>query len=519
MNGRIELAAIPVPTGLSPSWRRTGLVGCLLAYGLLSSACSAEQGEGVDGQIGAASEAPVAASSVNPDVPAIPAAETMSKPELPTDAPPDPDGQFASAVAARDAATGLSTALAPDPTPDAPDTANDAAHANVPSGANEPLAGGAVDQAGGLDGVNEVDRGDVADAGAAADASATLRLAQPLLLASAELGGDNVVSSSASLVQALLLARAGAAGDTLIAFDQMLFGGKPPLSLEGERLEPADGSRGVTLTIANAAWLAKDLPVAADYAPALEKMGSPLQRIDFGSASTLKTINDWFAERTGGKIQGMLERLEPDTRFLLANALHFRGDWNEPFDPKATSAGPFNGADEVHYMRADRLISYTEYDGARAIRLGFRDLRHAMLVILPDGDPLDWLRAHPDALAKAVTGPIGPRMVDVRLPRFEIAGGGELAQALQQMGLQRAFGPEADFSALSAEQTRLGSVVHRATLSVDETGAEASAATAVTGTRNARPVSIEFHVDRPFIAVVLDRERQLPIVTAIVRKP
>lgn len=349
--------------------------------------------------------------------------------------------------------------------------------------------------------------------------SASLSLAQPLLLASAELGGDNVVSSSASLVQALLLARAGAAGQTLIAFNQMLFGGKAPESLDGERLEPADGARGVTLSIANAAWLAEDLPVAADYAPALERMGSPLQRIDFGSASTLQTINDWFAVRTGGKVQGMLERLEPDTRFLLANALHFRGDWNEPFDPKATSPGPFKGADDVQYMHADRLISYVEYDGARAIRLGFRDLRHAMLVILPDGDPLDWLRARPDALAKAVTAPIAPRMVDLRLPRFDIAGGGELAQVLQQMGLQQAFGPEADFSALSPEPTRLGSVVHRATMSVDETGAEASAATAVTGTRSARPASIEFHVDRPFIAIVLDRKRKLPIVSAIVRKP
>ena len=81
-----------------------------------------------------------------------------------------------------------------------------------------------------------------------------------------------------------------------------------------------------------------------------------------------------------------------------------------------------------------------------------------------------------------------------------------LAGPLSALGMGVAFGSTADFSGIDgARDLAIEDVVHQATVTIDEAGTQAAAATAVVvGTTSVAPQPVPFDVDRPFILVLRD---------------
>uniref|UniRef100_A0A8C9XC10 Thyroxine-binding globulin n=1 Tax=Sander lucioperca TaxID=283035 RepID=A0A8C9XC10_SANLU len=101
------------------------------------------------------------------------------------------------------------------------------------------------------------------------------------------------------------------------------------------------------------------------------------------------------------------------------------------------------------------------------------------------------------------------RKYDVYIPKFSIKTSYNLNDVLSQMGMTDMFGGRANLRGISEEQSLLVSdVVHKATLDVDEAGAEASAATGVliglTGVLNPVPVPV-LKFNRPFMVIITER--------------
>ncbi len=96
----------------------------------------------------------------------------------------------------------------------------------------------------------------------------------------------------------------------------------------------------------------------------------------------------------------------------------------------------------------------------------------------------------------------------------------DLSETLGAMGMPLAFDPaEADFSAITTqERLYIAAVVHQATISVDDTGAKATAATAIVMAGvTATPAKTILHVDRPFVFAVRDTSTgALPFLGRIV---
>ena len=88
------------------------------------------------------------------------------------------------------------------------------------------------------------------------------------------------------------------------------------------------------------------------------------------------------------------------------------------------------------------------------------------------------------------------------MPLFKLESEFSLDQTLAEMGMPDAFGAGADFSGMTGtKELWISKVVHKAFVSVDETGTEAAAATAVV-VRESEPTLVT--VDRPFIFFIRD---------------
>ncbi len=105
------------------------------------------------------------------------------------------------------------------------------------------------------------------------------------------------------------------------------------------------------------------------------------------------------------------------------------------------------------------------------------------------------------------------KRVALTMPKFEFESDFSLGETLAAMGMPDAFlWGVADFSGMTGNlDLFIGDVIHKAFVSVDESGTEAAAATTVVMPPTAGPSeepeeAVEVTVDRPFIFLIRDIE-------------
>ncbi len=303
----------------------------------------------------------------------------------------------------------------------------------------------------------------------------------------------NLTVSPASIDAALLLALAGAKGETADEIASVL------KLTEAERADLAkalaqyrsantkDKSAAV-VAIANSAWVQKGFSIVEAYRRLLETSGgASFHTVDFAKnlPGAIQEINAWVDEATRHKITELLtaDAIDSSARLVLANAIYFRGKWQQPFSEDATQKQPFHRPGkpdvDVPLMHLNESLRYLETDTYQAIELGYEGTPHAMIVWLPR--KLDGLAELEKLVTTGAASLEGLHRADVNvfLPKFKIRTNVPLKKVLQALGIQRAFTDAADFSGISNEPLLISAVVHQALVEVDETGTEAAAATAV----------------------------------------
>jgi serpin B len=131
----------------------------------------------------------------------------------------------------------------------------------------------------------------------------------------------------------------------------------------------------------------------------------------------------------------------------------------------------------------------------------------AMVILLPAQGQFEAFERSLDAeRLEAVLEGLAERQVALTLPRFEFKSGYDLEAVLAAMGMPLAFSAQADFSGMApSRELYIGDVFHEATISVDEAGTEATAATAVEVLITGEPLdATTVTVDRPFLFLIRD---------------
>ena len=353
----------------------------------------------------------------------------------------------------------------------------------------------------------------------------------------------NAVLSPTSIVLALGMARAGARGATAAEIDSVLrAGGLDQLESGLNSLQQVLATRSLTVTddngdahqvaleIANQQFAQRGLAIRPDYLDVLAAdFGAGLRLVDYRGdpGAARAAVNRWTGTATHGRIPELLG--PPDvstlTRLVLVNTVYLKAPWAfRFFDPKDTRASGFtlaNGSLVTVPMMSyapgglDPYLDYAAGTGWRAVELPYlggpdENRSLALTLIVPD-HLAAFERTLTGVQLGAIVGALRSRKVALTMPKFAIDTHANLNLALQALGIRRAFDVnQADFSGITGDEPLyVGGVIHQASISVDEKGTEAAAATAIvmaTGGPGDTAKAIALRIDRPFLFALRDTE-------------
>lgn len=288
------------------------------------------------------------------------------------------------------------------------------------------------------------------------------------------------------------------------------------------------GGPGAEWITANRVWI--DHGVVQAVRPAFVNQAQQTyqadgMRVDFSDpAKARATINDWAAQRSHGKIKSLLPDggLAPNTKFVLTNAVYFKGRWATQFNPAYTRPEVFHNADGSKIAIPTMAGTLNAREGMlgrlQLIEVPYAHADFALLFAIPqDGIPLSALE--PELGGVDLTEwqlALTPVRIDLRLPRFSIQPQTfSLKDVLQRAGMAQAFGPSANFEPmLGRSGVVLDNVYHAAGIDVDEQGSEAVASTAAIGRAKSVPpletVPLR-KIDRPFLFVLIHKPTHTPL--------
>jgi serpin B len=338
----------------------------------------------------------------------------------------------------------------------------------------------------------------------------------------AEQPGSNIFISPYSASTALQMVSTGAAGTTETEMQQALCATnlKPIVLAEGNRnLGAIINARNTNfiLSTANAIWYRKGTPIVPAFI-AINRayFRACVEGLNFNEPSAVDVINAWASAETHGKIDQILQGPIPATvRLFLNNAVYFLGNWENPFDTNLTTDEAFNlsggGQTTVPMMHRTGLFGYYAGENYQALRLPYKGNKLAMYVFLPgpDSSVEDLLNAMNGAWwQQAMNAGFIEQQGAIALPKFNLSFAASLVPALQALGMETAFTPDADFAKISREPLYISDVKQQAVVEVNEKGSEAAAVTTITIGIEADPGGPFFQmiVDRPFLFFIEDEQ-------------
>lgn len=351
--------------------------------------------------------------------------------------------------------------------------------------------------------------------------------------------GKNAFLSPTSIAAALGMTACGAEGETRAQMAKVL-----GFAAGDEALDPAwkelirslrAEKPGRQVSLANRIFGQKGYGFLPGFTGRLaSSFDAPLEQVDFGMPEPARDrINSWVAGQTRDMIKDLIPSgvLTPLTRLVLANAIHFKGEWDQPFTKSKTMDQPFELAPgstkSLPMMSQQGRFVIREDDGASSLAMSCKGGDRTVVFILPKKrHGLSELEEAltPARLDNLVASAAPIQKVDLRLPRFEVDTRFSLDGTLKKMGMVRAFEPgRAQFGAMNGgkDALQIDAVLHKAVLKVDEQGAEAAAATGVVvGVRSAIPQPVRrFVVDQPFLVAIRDQGTGGLLFLGRVREP
>jgi serine protease inhibitor len=338
----------------------------------------------------------------------------------------------------------------------------------------------------------------------------------------------NVFLSPLSASMALGMAMNGAVGETWSQMSDALgFAGLDEPAINRAYHDLIHLLRGldpkVEFGLANSVWARQGETFYQDFLDRTRTFfDAHVESLDFEDPASLGIMNGWVEDRTNGRIEELIDEIDPDAIMYLINAVYFNGDWVYEFDEEATRSRKFTRGDgsrvDADMMGMEADLRYFFDNHAQVVELPYGGRAFTAIAALPgEGRTITDLVSGLDAQAwtgwMARLDAAEPMAAAVVLPKLELHYDRRLNEDLQALGMRHAFNVDgfADFSRMTPTrlpgEVFISRVQQKSFLKVDERGTEAAAATFVEMVRtiSTAPTPPAFIFDRPFLFAIREQ--------------
>lgn len=347
-------------------------------------------------------------------------------------------------------------------------------------------------------------------------------------LSLARQSGPGTLLSPLSALFALGMTANGAEGETLAQMESVF--GLDTGALNGA-LSALAASLGDEAQAANSLWIrdTDDFTVSEDFLSVCGEYYDAGVFTEPFDDSTLRAINSWVSEQTGGLIGEILDEIPPDAVMYLVNAIGFSADWESIYREDQVRQGVFttSGGEELQadFMYGEESL-YLEGEGFTGFMKPYEGGRYAFTALLPEegSSPSELLEGLGGAELRELLASPQAASVSTSLPRFEGGSSLELSDMLSAMGMTDIFDPERSelcgLGSSSMGSLYVSRVLHETFIAVDERGTEAGAATAVeVMAEGAAEVMQSVYLDRPFVYLIVDTASGVPLFIGTLERP
>lgn len=358
---------------------------------------------------------------------------------------------------------------------------------------------------------------------------------------------ENLICSPLSLQYALAMTANGASGETLQEIIDFLGYGEEGIDALNEyskilleQLPAVDLD--VNLKVTDALLVNDKFPLLPSFKKTVEEnYYAAVDNMDFSDPDQIAArINKWAKTNTNGFIDKVIEpsEISDDAVAYIMNALYFKAKWAgskyEPmFREEGTRSEDFhlkNGKTvKAKMMRNTRYHEYAEMDGYKVLVLPYASGKFNMYVLLPDENDIEGMI---EKLQTTSWSDIRANLkqdaeVHVKLPKFNIENKYNLNEALEALGVRKAFEEgSAEFDRMFEKDGYyywISKVIQKSRIAVSEWGTEAGSVTIIEmdGAMDAgpSPKQVYFYADHPFVFVIGEETSGTILFEGVVMQP
>lgn len=269
----------------------------------------------------------------------------------------------------------------------------------------------------------------------------------------------------------------------------------------------------VIFQLANSVWYRNTMTFEQDFIePVQAYFNASVQPLDFNDPNAKNIINQWVNQKTNGRINEIVDFIDPTDVMFLINAIYFKGIWTYQFDPTLTHDDFFtsnNGTQlPCKMMVQSGDFYYLANSDFQAVDLPYGDGYYRMAIFLPQP------QYHVDSLISQFSQQSWDTWIanltksngTLELPKFTMEYKIKLNDVLSALGMEIAFSGQADFTRMYPPGNLLISRArHKTFVKVDEEGTEAAAVTSIGISFTSTGGGFIMRVDRPFVFVIHEK--------------
>ena len=225
-------------------------------------------------------------------------------------------------------------------------------------------------------------------------------------------------------------------------------------------------------------------------------------------------IDKWCAEQTEGLLSSFPVKQTDVGSANLFVANYFNGRWVQEFDKESTKEEPFKGgvSSTVNMMNMtdnEEVFSYAKLDDFSMLRIPYIG-GYRLYIILPDKiDGLTTLLQSLDGekLRSAMNQLKSYDHTYVKIPKFEVDYSFNANSSLASLGVGKMFSDDAELNRIQSEPMKIGEIVQKTKVILDEDGTRAGAITSgsfMTLSEVMNPTEAYFYADHPFAYIIQD---------------